>query len=838
MINRRKTVCIQQTLIKEKKVDNSKPPVIVLSRNYSTGLGIIRSLGAAGYPVDLVASTKKKGSSIIASCSKYVRSSVEVVTRNIQGDTGSELIEALKGYAGKYEEKAVLFPTDDFTAAVVASNHTALKEKFLLPGITDVSQASLVDMMDKTFQGKVARESGLLTPIERTVSLREEITIPEQTVYPCFVKPLQSISGHKTEMAICDNEEELKRHLLGMKAFYDDREVLVQEYLNIDKEYDLSGVCLDQEIIIPAVIEKTRIAQHEPGVTMSGRMLSLDILGDIKYKLEDFLRRFHYVGMFDMELNLCGDKIYFNEVNLRSGGPNFSYYLSGVNLPDIFVMEITGQGHRPEEEKIKSFGRTFIYEKVAWEDYIYSYITKQELKQCIENSDFTLLANDEDPEPGKVFYKRIRLSALKHRIKIALGREVKKPSKIRRKTPTVVIAGRNYGNLLTMARDLGEAGYDVEVLKVFKNRPHPLNLLRKMKPEARSVYVGKYHECIDGEDHNALAGFLKQISDEGRKRLLIPVDDYTACAIDENLQTLREYYITPDIDDKPGEISRLMDKAEQKKLAAAFDLPMLKSSLIKSENGEFELPEDINYPCFIKPNISMKSTKGKMAKCMDETELINTLSRYGKAGDFEMLVEEFADIKAEYAVLGLSVKSCVLAPGLFRTIEGGHKERRGVAVTGETLPCSHMQSVIDKCVRFIRSLNYTGLFDVDLMETKDGKIYFVEVNFRAGASTHAFTKAGVNIPGIFADYLIKGKPVDEGAMVRETGKRFISEKVLMEEYARGDADMSKVKRGMAEADIHFVKDDGDPKPYRYFRRFYLFATLLRILYRFRRHRIE
>ena len=46
-----------------------KPLVIVLSRNYSTGLGIIRSLGAAGYTVDMVASTKKKGSSIIASCS-------------------------------------------------------------------------------------------------------------------------------------------------------------------------------------------------------------------------------------------------------------------------------------------------------------------------------------------------------------------------------------------------------------------------------------------------------------------------------------------------------------------------------------------------------------------------------------------------------------------------------------------------------------------------------------------------------------------------------------------------------------------------------------------------
>ena len=80
-------------------MSNLKPLIIVLSRNYSTGLGVIRSLGAAGYDVDLIASVKKKGSSVIASSSKYVRNSKEVLTRNIQGDAGNELIEV-----GRYLE--------------------------------------------------------------------------------------------------------------------------------------------------------------------------------------------------------------------------------------------------------------------------------------------------------------------------------------------------------------------------------------------------------------------------------------------------------------------------------------------------------------------------------------------------------------------------------------------------------------------------------------------------------------------------------------------------------------------------------------------------------------
>ena len=76
-----------------------KPFVIVLSRNYSTGLGIIRSLGAAGYRVDLIASTKKKGSSVIISSSKYLNKTTEVLSPKIQGDTGASLMEVLMEYA-------------------------------------------------------------------------------------------------------------------------------------------------------------------------------------------------------------------------------------------------------------------------------------------------------------------------------------------------------------------------------------------------------------------------------------------------------------------------------------------------------------------------------------------------------------------------------------------------------------------------------------------------------------------------------------------------------------------------------------------------------------------
>ena len=396
-------------------MSDKKPLIVVLSRNYSTGLGVIRSLGNAGYTIDLVASVKKKGSSVIAAGSKYINKTTEVLAPMIQEDAGEGIIAALMEYTVNQKEKIVLFPTDDFTASIVDENRKILKEYFILPEIVD-SDISMVELMDKTLQSKIAESVGLKTPAEWIVSIREDINIPENMIYPCFVKPLQSNSGHKTEMAVCNNKTELENHLLKMKYRFSDRSVLIQEFLNIDKEYDIAGVCNDQEIILPAIIEKTRIAGYERGVAMSGKVIDAAELGDTIDKIKEMLKKYHYVGMFDIDLNKCGDDIYFSEVNLRSGGLNFAYFLGGVNLPAVYVDKVTCETNK-FNTNVKSLGHTFVYEKVAWEDYIHGYISRRELKKILNETDYTLLDTIMDPQPGKIFNRRIKLSLVKNRIK-------------------------------------------------------------------------------------------------------------------------------------------------------------------------------------------------------------------------------------------------------------------------------------------------------------------------------------------------------------------------------------------------------------------------------------
>lgn len=812
-----------------------KPLVIVLSRNYSTGLGVIRSLGAAGYTVDLIASVKKRGSSIIASKSKYVRNVVEVVTTKIQGDAGKEILDVLWEYTKKYDDKMILFPTDDFTTTIVDSNRHSLKKHFLFSTVIEENGYSICSIMDKFTQGQIAKKVGLTIAEERIISLKGTVEIPKDIEYPCFVKPLQSVSGNKNEMTVCNNERQLQEHLQILKSNYKDRDILIQKYLKIDKEFDLSGVCLKDKIIVPAVIEKIRVAKHELGVTMTGTMVPIDVLGEAREKLLRMFEEFKYIGMFDVELFLCNGEIYFNEINFRSGGPNYAYFLNGVNLPAIFVNGISGDNDFDGKEEITSYGKTFIYEKVAWEDYINSYITKKELKQYIKNTDYRLLDDKNDPAPGKCFNRRIRLSALKNRLtQIPKRQNVNVKGKIEMTNniiPPVVVVGRNYCNILTMTRALGESGYRVEILRVFKKKPSPINILGKMKPDAYSKYVEKYQECIVCENPKLIIEELMKAT--GRKRLLIPVDDYSVEIIDQSLDLLRDKYIVSNIGGRINGISCLMDKNKQKEEAEKVELPILKSELVRSVNGTFDIPENLKYPCFVKPNKSANSTKAQMKKCCDRDELAVFLKQMASKGDFEMLVEEFAEICAEYSILGVAKNNVAIAPCVFKVIEGGHKERKGVTLIGKTVGTEKYQNMIDQCLKYVKHLDYEGIFDIDLIETKDNNIYFIEINFRAGASTHVFTKSGVNLPGIYADAVLKGKKIDTEIRVYDTGKYFVSEKILLEEFTRRDVSLKSVFRYMRNADVHFIKDKNDPRPYSYFRYFYIVALIMRIPYRIR-----
>ncbi|MBR6473491.1 MAG: hypothetical protein IKS99_07205 [Firmicutes bacterium] len=401
----------------------------------------------------------------------------------------------------------------------------------------------------------------------------------------------------------------------------------------------------------------------------------------------------------------------------------------------------------------------------------------------------------------------------------------------------IIVIGLNFGSILTMVRDFGVAGYDVEVLRVFRKAPNSLNLLGKMTPEAESRYVTRHEICImNGRSANIRDALLKMTDEDrtpGRKTMLIPVDDFLVSAIDDHYDELKEHFFIPNVRGMQGGIGKIMDKNLQKEMADEAGLKVLESSLIRIIDGEIDIPGDTPFPCFTKPSKSIMGSKLIMKKCLDRDELMRNLEPLKNEDGLEILCERYVDIKDEYSLLGASVMDEVIMPGIFRAGIHGHRERKGVAITGTVMDTGEWSDLIRKASAFVASIGYTGMFDLDLVEDTEGKIYFTEMNFRAGASVNAFSQCGANIPAAFANRVLRNKPMKETIITDGVGRTFVSEKALIEEYIRNDIDRSTMHEILDKADIFFIKDEKDAKPNDRFIRFYKVSGIYRIIYKLR-----
>lgn len=280
-----------------------KPLVIVLSRSYSTGLGVIRALGKEGYKIDLIESVAKDDPESVASKSKYVNRYVQVKSRKIEFEEGDpELISEIMKYSEGYDQKPVLFPADDYTTIIVSMHTEELSKYFHLPHVANEKPGKndILKIMDKTYQSQQAVSVGLEIPKEWIVNLNQEhIQIPDNIVFPCFVKPIMSTQGYKTEMKRCDDKDELAAHLEKMKSKFSERKVFIQEYLEIDKEITVIGSASDQRITIPGVTEMTSSVVREIGGLQTGVWLPFESLGKtVCEQVTALMKKMHFVGNF------------------------------------------------------------------------------------------------------------------------------------------------------------------------------------------------------------------------------------------------------------------------------------------------------------------------------------------------------------------------------------------------------------------------------------------------------------------------------------------------------------------------------------------------------------
>ena len=302
-------------------MDKNNIKVILLGRNYLTSISTARSLGKSGYSVDLIYAPIRRDTEIVEAC-EYIDKVYDVPSKKDE-----DIIEIIKT---KYTDKSktyVLYPTDDHGIYIADSLRKELGDNFVMPFIKGQDENHQLEyFMRKDVQLEIANECGFPSVKSHIIDLADEnMAIPEDVKYPIFLKPVISAHAGKSDMGKCSSKEEVEKRISDTRKKGRLTKFMLQEFINIDSEIVMNGVSDGEKAFIPAVIKKEQVAEFNRGVTLKGKLVSCDEISDLMSKINAYIEKIHYVGMFDLELVVSGDKVYFGEINLRPGGPSYIY---------------------------------------------------------------------------------------------------------------------------------------------------------------------------------------------------------------------------------------------------------------------------------------------------------------------------------------------------------------------------------------------------------------------------------------------------------------------------------------------------------------------------------
>lgn len=303
---------------------------VVIGGWHYNALGIIRSLGEKGVPVYFI--NEKEGGA--AEVSKYTKKTYRL-------KDGVSFVDLLRQIVAENGGVPVLFPSGDQSALLIDENYEQLKDWCICPGFA--GQAA--HFMDKSVMGQFAEQAGFVVPASQVVSCSGgELPALE---YPIILKPLKSVDGPKSDIAICRNEQEAQA---GLRDFHEKGypNVLAQHFVhgqsNVIVGY--SGCRAGGRIELHGEVQKIREFPVGRGST-SFAHVSDSIAAIDEGCIRRFMDAVDYDGIFDLDIKIVDGVPYFLESNFRNGGLSYAYTVAGFNIPYTWFCLKTGRAVEP-----------------------------------------------------------------------------------------------------------------------------------------------------------------------------------------------------------------------------------------------------------------------------------------------------------------------------------------------------------------------------------------------------------------------------------------------------------------------------------------------------------
>lgn len=309
--------------------------VVVVGGDHHNTLAVLRCLGKQGCrQVALIHTDYKEPARLHISHSKYAKEIYCVE------ESEESIFQWL--LANIKDQKQILFPCSDLAAYAMDRHYDELEPHYILPGFQQ-NPGRVLELMDKWTQSEFAAKHEI--PLAKTWKLlrAEGYRIPGDMVYPCIVKPKISAFGSKTHITICDSVQQLQEALETMSAYgYD--ELVVQQFLHKQYEVCAYGCLVDEKAFCAGgTIRKVREYPPRGGGSLTfAQFIDIQAVNELRDKVLDILYADGYRGQYDVELFVCEEGVYLNEINFRHSGNGYALVKNGVPAPYIWCASAVG----------------------------------------------------------------------------------------------------------------------------------------------------------------------------------------------------------------------------------------------------------------------------------------------------------------------------------------------------------------------------------------------------------------------------------------------------------------------------------------------------------------
>ncbi len=367
-----------------------KNKVVIWAADDYNALGLLRQLGENGVDVFYLIS----GARGYASRSKYCTSFKTVSSK----EEGRDFL--LSQFADELV-KPIIITSGDGISVFIDQNRDSLEKFFILP---TTSVAGMHEKYtDKNNMTVLAEKLGFLCPQSRFVKFDSSL---DGVIYPCIIKPSHQTPGHYNEFKykVCEGKETLDSVL---KIVRHESEFILQQFIDTEKiGLVYGGRMRDGNTILAGILIKDRFSDTGDG---THGYLFPEIPRSIRCdKIEEFLNRIDYFGLFSFEYAMKDGNAYFLEVNLRNDGTSHLFYQAGANIPLAYACSCAGVDYFGIPTKVQS-NRTFIDELFDFENVLHKKISFKQWKSDKNSANVFKYYDEHDKKPWLYLRKRFGL---------------------------------------------------------------------------------------------------------------------------------------------------------------------------------------------------------------------------------------------------------------------------------------------------------------------------------------------------------------------------------------------------------------------------------------------